>query len=501
MTTEVEKKLELYTFQREDVERMKDMPNVLLFSECGLGKTIVAITHVSEQELYPTLVICPTSLKLNWYDEIEKWTGEQPFYADNVSELVEGYFANLKEYLDYVQQDNGTTPEVKKLKWFIIHHEALAYVYEDDPVRQMIMKIKWKSVCVDEAHRFRSPGTYRTSTLMNMNKEGTKYVFITGTPIVNSTFDLFPMLKIMGKAEDEDRFIDKYTIGRKSQWGYQIIASKNKDQLLAELAPIYIRRTKAEDLKGLPPKQYQTVKLTMPEDQREVYNHMEQLLAMELDDGESLTSPNVLSLITRLRQLSLDPTILGRATNSSKTKAVLELIEQSPEEKWVVASTSKKFVHLLASKIPNSLTYTGDDKPGYERYQKEQQFKNNAYRKVLLMTMFTGGLGLNLQVANNIIITDNWFNKVAVDQQIDRLHRIGQMKRVMVYTLHNERSIDDDMAKRVATKERMANEIVVKQDLIKDIYARVTGHDYVQPPKMKDTIMAPIPEELEESDE
>lgn len=467
--------LKLYPFQADDVVLMKSMPNVLLFSEMGTGKTIETIRHISEEKLYPALVIAPTTLKLNWWDEIKKWDNEDSFYCNTVDELVEGYFENL-EAVNYGKEE--------RIKWFILHHEALAYVYEDDPVRQMIKKIRWKSVTIDECHRFRNPHTHRTATLMNLNKDHTKYIFISGTPIVNSTFDLYPILKTINLAEDENRFLEKYTHGRKTQWGYQVTASRNKEELLKELAPIYIRHTKAEVLKDLPPKQYQMIKLEMPPDQRETYDHYETMMVMLLDEGETLTSPNVLSLMTRLRQLSLDPSILGKKSKSSKTQAILDLLDQSPNEKWVIASTSKMYINFLKDLVKSCITLTGDDSP-YERHHKVKQFQDNPFKKTLMTTIFTGGLGLNLQVANNLIVTDLWFNQAAIDQQVDRLHRIGQDKVVMVYELINEKSIDGDILQKVRRKERMANEIVVDQDVIRAIYERHTGTEY-QPPSKRE---------------
>ena len=263
-------KLALYPFQREDVDRMKDMPNVLLFSECGTGKTCISIEHVVEQELYPTLVICPTSLKLNWWDEINRWTGEEAYYCENVEELVEGYFNNMEKKLQGQKIPN----------WYILHHEALAYVYEDDPVRTLITRIKWRVVILDESHRFRNTNTNRTTTLMSMNKNGTKFIFVSGTPVVNSTFDYFFMLKMIGMVDDEGRFLEHYVRGRQTQYGFQALGSRNTDELLAKLAPIYIRRTKAEVLKDLPPKTYQKIRLTMPPDQREVYDHFEEMMVI-----------------------------------------------------------------------------------------------------------------------------------------------------------------------------------------------------------------------------
>ena len=452
----------LYTFQAEDIAKMKDMPHVLLFSEMGTGKTIEAISHIQDNNLLPALIICPRSLKLNWWEEIKKWSKHESYYAETCDELVEGYF----------------TPGMNRKEYFLIHHEALAYI-EGDPVRELITKINWKCVVLDESHRFRNLHIERTRTLLKFNGK-TKFMFLTGTPIVNSTFDLFPILKLIKMVDDSGQFLEHYTRGVPGQYGYKILGSKNINELLAKLAPIYIRRTKAEVLKDLPEKQIQTIRLKMPEDQRQVYDHFEEMLCIMLDSGEELHSANVLALLTRLRQLNLDPNILGKFTHSSKTQAVLELLEANPLEKWVVASTSKKYIRLLEKKVKGMVTITGDETL-LQRHQAQKRLKDNPMVKVLGTTMQTGGLGLNLQAANNIIICDPWWNAATTQQQIDRVHRIGQTRKVLVYILENEKSIDQLMGEAISMKEKMANEVVVEQAVIRKIYEERRGHEYEKP--------------------
>ena len=453
----------LYNFQAEDVVRMDSMPHVLLFSEMGVGKTIEAITHIQRNNLLPALIICPGSLKLNWWDEIEKWAGHKSYYTETCDELVELYF----------------NPDSNRKEYFIIHHEALAYT-EGDPVRELINKISWKCIVIDESHRFRNLHAERTRTLLKFNNHITKFMFLTGTPIVNSTFDLFPMLKLIGIENNPGRFLDLYTRGRDRGYGYVPTGSKNTEELLRKLAPIYIRRTKAEVLKDLPEKYTQVIKLKMPDDQRQVYDRFEEMLCIMLDDGEELHSANILALLTRLRQLNLDPNILGKTTHSSKTQAVLDLLEANQLEKWVIASTSKKYIRLLQSKIRGLVTITGDESKT-ERYNIEKRFKTNPMIRILGTTMQTGGLGLNLQAANNIIVCDKWWNMATIQQQIDRLHRAGQTKRVLVFILENERSIDQLMGEAVDRKEKMANEIVVTQAVIRKIYEKRRGYEYEKP--------------------
>lgn len=447
--------LHLYPFQVEDLRRMDSMPHVLMFHEMGLGKTIMAINHIMEKDLLPALIISPKSLKLNWYDEIEKWTGLKSLYTESADEAVEVYF----------------NPETDRRNFFLLHHEALAYC-SGDPVREMLTRIGWKTVLLDEAHRFRNLHAERTRTLLEFSgrDKSTKFMLLTGTPIVNSTFDLFPMLKLIGAEDNTESFLDSYTRGHQTNYGYKIYGSKNTEGLLDKLKDIRIRRTKEEVLKDLPEKLVQTIKLVMPESQRTTYDNFERMLCIMLDDGEPLTSSNVLSMVTRLRQLSLDPSIVGKKTGSSKTQAILELLEQS-QDKWIVASTSKKYIKLLEEKIPGMLIMTGDESL-LERYNNQRKFRENPMVKVLGVTMQTGGVGWNFQVANQIIIADPWFNAATIDQQIDRVHRLGQKKRVSVYKLVNERSIDEDIYEIIDRKSKIAEEFNLTSTIAKKIQDR-----------------------------
>lgn len=456
--------LKPYDFQLEDVKRMESMKDVLLFSEMGTGKTIEAIVHVMRHDYLPALIVCPNSLKLNWWDEIFKWTGIESYYCESLDELVEGYFEHA----------------VGKKIFFIIHHEALAYI-RDDPVRKMVQLIGWQQVIVDESHRFRNMNA-RTEELMEM-KGAKRWMFITGTPIVNSTYDLYPMLKTIGRVETEGEFLRNFTYGQETQWGYKPLGSKNRDALLVKLADIWIRRLKSEVLKDLPPKNFIPMKLQMPADQRKVYDAFEEMMAIEIDSGNSLAAAGVLDLLIRLRQLSLDPNILGKNTDSAKTRAIIELIDQSEAtEKWVVASTSKQYVNFLSKKLNEknigNVLYTGDTHDVRERYNLEQSFKNNPMTRVFLTTYFTGGLGLNLQHCHKMILTDYWWNRMTIDQQVDRLHRPGQDTNVDIYDLENEDSIDQTLKETVNRKQAIAEEFVVNQETIKSIYKRRRGFDF-----------------------
>lgn len=475
-----EEKLKLKNFQKVDCDRMDKMPHILLFSEMGTGKTVEAIYHICKNNLLPALIICPNSVKLNWYEEIIRWSEVfnkpiDPYYAMEGGEIVDFI---LSEDVDEM---------LKALKRiYIIHHEALAFLNRDID-REMLPTIHWKCVVVDEAHRFRNSDTFRTQALMDFATTTKKFMFLTGTPVVNDTNDLYYMLHMIKAVDEQGNFSDKYIDREATQHGYRTLGTRNKFELLTQLAPIYIRRTKEEVLPELPPKISQVLRLVMPQDQRATYDRFVELLCIILEEGGMIYAPNMLTELLRLRQLNLDPRILGKKSSSSKTDAVIELIEQAPDEKWVIVSTFKQYINFLASYLPEKLnhssrilTLTGDT-PTIDRQQLLKDFQELPQYKVLGMTMQTGGLGINLQSCHNMIVSDLWWNQAAVDQAVDRLHRMGQKHPVHIYYLENEDSIDQLMKEIIGRKQQAADEVVVTSDVIRDIYLKHRGYEYLPP--------------------
>lgn len=451
----------LYPFQKEGVEKMKSMEHVLLFDDMGLGKTVQAIWHVEENNLKPCLVICPNSVKLNWWDEIYKWTGDESYYAYSAEEVPEYFFLDKERYRGY----------------YIIHHEALAYI-DKDPRREGLMLIPWKSVIIDEAHQFRNPDTSRTENLMKFRSRTKKFIILTGTPMVNSPFDLYPILSLIGMKMNRGEYLNKFTWGVNSGYGYKPQGGKNVEELQRIMSPYYIKRMKSEVLKDLPPKTIQKLKLTMPKDQRKIYDNFLEMLCLMLDDGCRITSNDVLSQLLRLRQLNLDPNILGKNTSSSKTMAILELLENSPKEKFIISSTFKQYVDFLASKIENAITYDGDDRDIVARHKKIERFRDDPNCQAFIMTVKTGGVGLNLQFASKIILTDLWWNSATNLQVIDRVFRIGQKNPVICYILDNENSIDQHIAATCAEKESGINEVVTQEKLVSSLYRSHRKQEY-----------------------
>lgn len=236
----------------------------------------------------------------------------------------------------------------------------------------------------------------------------------------------------------------RYCLWSDSRYGPYIYGTRHLQDLKEETADFVIRRTKKEVLPYLPDKYYRRPMLEMRPDQRKLYDKMATDLKVLLDTGEPLWSTNVLSLLTRLRQINLDPKILGITTSSAKTEFLLDTID-STDEKLVIFSCFEKYIYLLHLLLDtmgvSHAMVTGQVHPD-KRLEAVKKFQEDESIKVCLGTIAAMGEGITLTSASTAIITDRWWNQPTNQQAEDRLHRIGQKSAVMVILPVVNNSID-----------------------------------------------------------
>jgi SNF2 family DNA or RNA helicase len=241
-----------------------------------------------------------------------------------------------------------------------------------------------------------------------------------------------------------------YAPGR---YGYYAYGSRNIPTLKEETKDLVIRRTKKEVLSFLPDKYYQRPELEMREDQRKLYNQMEQELRILLDTGEPLWSPTVLSTLTRLRQINLDPKIVGVSSSSAKTEFLYDLIE-STDEKLVIFSCFERYIYLLSEIFKawgRSCAVVTGQVSIERRAQEVKKFQEDDKCRIFLGTIQTAGEGITLTASSTVVLVDRWWNEPQNMQAEDRLHRIGQKNAVQVLLPVCSKSIEsllDDILQR-----------------------------------------------------
>ncbi len=486
---------DLYDYQKEDYKRMLGDGSFLNCSEMGTGKTPESLAVVEEGHFQSPLIICPNSLRLEWARQIENWLGLKSCVCTTDS------YTKLGPILQGFQ---------KGIKYKIINYETLRSL----PNMEILKHLWFDIIIFDEVHKLRNP---KTKLVLGEREEvegrktgpvkggvwqflqehsNAKVLALSGSPIMNYPNDLYVPLSVVKpdiwqrNSESWKAFMYKYCMWSDGRYGAYIYGTKNMGDLKARMEPFTIKRLKKDVLKFLPDKYYQRIQLDMPPDQRKAYNAMRDQLCVLLDTGESLWSTSVLSTLTRLRQINLDPKIVGVTANSAKTEYLMDLVEsmvqtdtkceagENGTPKLVVFSTFEKYIHLLSTiyfkDIPH-VVITGEVNPN-DRSKRVKEFQEDPHIKLCLGTIQTMGEGITLTAASTCCLMDRWWNQPTNIQSEDRLHRIGQKSAVQVICPVVKDSADeilDEVLQRKAdANAEYLSETQIRSSIISSIRGR-----------------------------
>ena len=288
-------------------------------------------------------------------------------------------------------------------------------------------------------------------------------IALTGTPIENNIYDLWSIFDFLMPHYllDYEDFKDSY----ESDEEYVKIV-KNK------VAPFILRRRKEDVLKDLPEK-YEVIMTTeMSTEQRKLYDAFRLKAKEELKskDGGSHVM-EVLSIITRLRQICVDPsTFVDNFTGESgKITMLKEIIENKLKDnhRFLIFSQFVSALNIVKEEIEKmGIKYfmiTGDTS-AKERLRICNDFNNDEDYKVVLISLKAGGTGLNLVGADVVIHLDPWWNYSAQNQASDRAHRIGQTRTVEVIKLIAENSIEERVVSLQDEKKELVDKVISNDD-------------------------------------
>jgi len=454
---------DLYTYQKEDAATMAKGDIRLNFSQMGVGKTPTTIAMVEDNKYDLVLVVCTNTLMLEWARQIEEWVGK-------------GHCV--------VAKGNSYTrmgPIIRSLKNREKRYKIINYeMFRSEAHYEMLSMIPFQCVIFDEIHKLRNPKTKNVKAIWKYlnDKKKAKVIGLTGSPIMNYPNDLYALLAVVypDKYSRDQKswknFMYKYCLFSIGKHGSYVYGTQHLDKLRKEIDPLIIERKKKDVLPFLPDKYYQRVELEMSDDQRKLYNQMETELMVLLDDGQTLWSPGVLSKLTRLRQMNLDPKIVGVTSSAVKTEYIWETVS-STDEKVVIFSCFEKYIDLLhnifdAMKIKN-VVITGT-RTSEQRTSAVKQFQEDPDTRVCLGTIQCMGEGVTLTASSTVIMADRWWNEPTNQQAVDRLHRIGQKNAVQVIYPVCKESIDEVLDNVLQRKHEASQQFYSEQDVKEEVF-------------------------------
>lgn len=416
----------------------------ILADDMGLGKTLqmIVLLDQNRDDKKTSLVVCPSSLLLNWQDEIHK-------FSNSLScTCIHG---SLKRRKEAIRKFN----EVDVLITTYDYMRRDANLYDG---------YQFENIILDEAQYIKNPKTKNAITVKSLKA---KHRFaLTGTPIENSLAELWSIFDFL-----MPEYLYSYHYF-KTNYETPIVKNhdENKQQELKKLiTPFILRRNKKDVLTELPEKIEKTLSIEFNEEENKLY--LANLIQVNKELQEQLNYDNVdriaiLAMLTRLRQICCEPRIIydNISNISSKLSGCLDLIRNflGNNQKVLLFSSFTSVLDLIAKELEKeSITYyqlTGDTKKE-ERHRLVNQFQNDD-TTVFLISLKAGGTGLNLTAAEAVIHFDPWWNMSAQNQATDRAYRIGQENVVTVYKLVMKDSVEEKILELQNKKKNLADSFV-----------------------------------------
>ncbi|MBE7022185.1 MAG: DEAD/DEAH box helicase [Ruminococcaceae bacterium] len=426
----------------------------ILADDMGLGKTLQILTLLQafkeKEGRLSALVVCPASLVLNWENEIRHFT---PSLS---SCCIIGTGAERISLLKNAKQYNICITSYDLLKRDLEHYGDMAFDFE----------------IIDEAQYIKNHNTLNAKTVKAVSAK-TRFA-LTGTPIENSLAELWSIFDYLMPG-----YLYRYSKFRRV---FEVpIVKENDAAALAELkkltTPFILRRLKRDVLKELPPKTETILYTNLAQEQRTLYAanlaSMQKELSEQLEVGISGKGRMiVLSMLTRLRQLCCDPSLVyeGYKEESAKLELCMELVESSVNSghKLLIFSQFTSMLAILEKrlrhkKIPYYLIEGATKKE--ERTAMVNAF-NQDDTPVFLISLKAGGTGLNLTGADMVIHYDPWWNLSAQNQATDRAHRIGQKNSVQVYKLIAKDTVEEKILTLAAKKQALAEHVLPDENTL-----------------------------------
>jgi SNF2 family DNA or RNA helicase len=345
---------------------------------------------------------------------------------------------------------------------------------------------------MDETHKIRNPRTKQTKGILEFadTHPAAKYLLLTGSPIVNNPVDLHTLLCIVDPKNFAQRtrweFLTKYCYYTRNRWGgVDVYGVRDMEDLRNRTKSYTVRRTKKEVLPFLPDKYYRRVLLEMDEDQRGVYEQMRKDLVILIQEEEAagnlypLKAVSVLSQLLRLRQINLEPRIIGSPYDGVKSKFIADLVEgmSGNGEKLVIFTCFEKYVEYLDRVVLTDykrVILTGNV-PVEQRARNVKQFQEDPETRLCIGTVQTMGEGITLTAASNVVFADRWWNPSVLKQAEDRLYRIGQKNAVQVIIPVCEDSIDSRLDAILKRKEKLSDAYLGEERLAQELLEDMRG--------------------------
>ncbi|GAA5228748.1 DEAD/DEAH box helicase [Paeniglutamicibacter antarcticus] len=416
----------------------------VLADDMGLGKTLqtlALIQHVKDNhndadgKMPPFLVVAPTSVVSNWTAETVRFAPDlRSIYITETVRCGGVPINEIAAEVDIIITSYGL---------FRIDHAEYT-------------ETTFSGLILDEAQFVKNPATQAAKQARDFPSPFK--LAITGTPMENNLSELWSMFAIAapGLFPTLKRFEETYRKPIEKDGNNEALV-----RLRRRIRPLMLRRTKELVATDLPEKQEQVLELELGPKHRTIYQrHLQRERQKVLGMLEDMDKNRfaVFSSLTKLRQLALDASLIDdeyASVPSSKLDSLLEQLEDLTAEghNALVFSQFTSFLSKASDRLSEAgIEHAYLDGSTTKRAKVIESFTSGKV-KVFLISLKAGGFGLNLTQADYCFLMDPWWNPASENQAVDRAHRIGQKRNVMVYRMVSKNTIEE---KVMVLKEKKA---------------------------------------------
>lgn len=414
--------------------------NGILADDMGLGKTIQVLAHLQKEKdegriIKPCLVIAPTSLMFNWKNEIEKHT-------PSLSALILQGLRRSSEF------DNLDKYDIVLTTYPLVSRD-----------KDNLLKYQYHMIVLDEAQNIKNSRTQVYNVIQQLKSD--HRLCITGTPMENHLGELWSLFNFLmpGFMGDIKLFQKLYRKPIEIQKDV-----KRQEMLTKRIDPFLLRRTKDLVAKELPEKIEIIQKIEMDKSQSDLYETIRiraqaKVMKEVAEKGLSRSHITLLDALLKLRQVCCDPRLVKieddiiKSASSAKLEYLTEILPQLIQDgrRIIIFSQFTGMLSLIEEELKRlNIDYTTLTGSTIDRKTPVERFQNLEV-PLMLISLKAGGVGLNLTSADTVIHYDPWWNPAVEQQATDRAHRIGQKKKVFVYKLVIQGSLEE---KILAMQER-----------------------------------------------
>lgn len=456
----------LRKYQKEGYNWLKTLDYLgfggILADEMGLGKTLQTIAFILSNPVSKTLIVAPTSLVYNWFYEFQKFA---PLLR---VATVNGSKEEREEVVKHLEDFNVIITTYNLLKRDLELYKSIFFDY----------------CIIDEAQNIKNGSSQNALAVKTINSK--RRFALTGTPVENSLMDLWSILDFVmpGFLFDEKTFSVRYH--KKLREEPEVIEDLNK-----LIRPFILRRKKKEVIKELPDKIENIITISLEDSQKRVYqayrNHALDLIKKKVKEDEFKKSKiEVLSYITKLRQLCLDPSLVMEdyKGENSKLEALVELLRNSTEggHKVLVFSQFASVLKNIAKRLEVEdiqFNYLDGSTSSERRIELVKDF-NEGSKSVFLISLKAGGTGLNLTSADIVIHFDPWWNPAVENQATDRAHRIGQKNVVEVIKVIAKGTIEEKILSLQEDKKKLIEQVVEENQSSEGLFSSLSEEEIIR---------------------